>query len=606
MLQTHEGNFAYPWRSLVSKLNASASYPGGLSGGVPLTLWDDSGNRSLVMSPANHYMVSSIAALGPRTLGAGLLGSLEVLPAQLEVVTLLVGGAMSVPDTIKEWGALLRLKGAQKPAVDSPHWQEVPAQRVLSYWTANGDWYWHDLHGHSDYGAALVAAKESFVSNDIPVGAWQYDSWWYYEDKHGCVNVTASEHGPPVIGGGGCTRWEPTASSFPAGFPKQMGALTRWSCNTSYVEHFEFLVEGNFALPLEEEFFVHIMSHNQPQLQVFEQDWLISVTQGMPALSKSLSLGSQWMQNMDAAADKLGLTMMLCMPLPCHWLQSTLMPTVRSIRASNDFRPDWDVAQWAIADNNAFIAALGAKPFKDAEWSSYEDVAGCQYPLGCQSRDAEVELLASSLSAGPVAFGDAPHAVNRTLLMRACRADGILLKPRYPVTPLPLAYTLAAKSGAFHLLWSASNTLAGHEFRYVLGANLTESVQVSIPEAERCMDWFTKRLVVGDTLLFTPQGTNPRGHVKFSYVVCSPRSLAAHGGWAFFGELGSKYVSVASQRFAGLSVLDGQLEVFFQPHWVKELVHVVFVSPALELVVLSCDVATAKGVRCAGSACNCF
>ena len=52
------------------------------------------------------------------------------------------------------------------------------------------------------------------------------------------------------------------------------------------------------------------------------------------------------------------------------------------------------------------------------------------------------------LSCGPVGPGDKAGSANKTLLMRTCRADGLLLKPGYPATPLDRVLSLRAESGA--------------------------------------------------------------------------------------------------------------------------------------------------------------
>ena len=52
------------------------------------------------------------------------------------------------------------------------------------------------------------------------------------------------------------------------------------------------------------------------------------------------------------------------------------------------------------------------------------------------------------LSCGPVGPGDKAGSANKTLLMWTCRADGLLLKPGYPATPLDRVLSLRAKSGA--------------------------------------------------------------------------------------------------------------------------------------------------------------
>ena len=44
--------------------------------------------------------------------------------------------------------------------------------------------------------------------------------------------------------------------------------------------------------------------------------------------------------------------------------------------------------------------------------------------------DLELNALIATLSTGPVAIGDGPYRSNRSLIMRSCTEDGLLLQVR--------------------------------------------------------------------------------------------------------------------------------------------------------------------------------
>eukprot|EP01047_Picozoa_sp_COSAG01_P005521 COSAG01_NODE_190_length_22595_cov_16.442301_7_plen_327_part_00 len=50
--------------------------------------------------------------------------------------------------------------------------------------------------------------------------------------------------------------------------------------------------------------------------------------------------------------------------------------------------------------------------------------------------DLELNALIATLSTGPVAIGDGPYQSNRSLIMRSCRTDGLLLQPEKPPTAI--------------------------------------------------------------------------------------------------------------------------------------------------------------------------
>jgi hypothetical protein len=57
-------------------------------------------------------------------------------------------------------------------------------------------------------------------------------------------------------------------------------------------------------------------------------------------------------------------------------------------------------------------------------------------PYNRSRLNIELQFLLSALGSGPLGIGDGPGDVNRTLLMQAVQADGLLRKATRPLTPI--------------------------------------------------------------------------------------------------------------------------------------------------------------------------
>ena len=83
---------------------------------------------------------------------------------------------------------------------------------------------------------------------------------------------------------------------------------------------------------------------------------------------------------------------------------------------------------------------------KDVFWSTAEQPGN---PYSPQTREAKpaLEAAIATLSAGPVAPGDKIGLEDRELILRACRADGKILKPSRPLTTLDSVHAERAFAG---------------------------------------------------------------------------------------------------------------------------------------------------------------
>ncbi|GFR71337.1 non-lysosomal glucosylceramidase, partial [Elysia marginata] len=97
------------------------------------------------------------------------------------------------------------------------------------------------------------------------------------------------------------------------------------------------------------------------------------------------------------------------------------------VRVSNDYHLQPD--QWKIGVTSHLANALGLAPSKDTFWTTVEQ-AGNSY--GKTEPYPSLQGAVSTLSKGPVGPGDKIDGTNRTLLMRCCNEDGLILKPSKP------------------------------------------------------------------------------------------------------------------------------------------------------------------------------
>jgi hypothetical protein len=184
----------------------------------------------------------------------------------------------------------------------------------------------------------------------------------------------------------------------------------------------------------------------------YEQDWL-----GQEAHTDfNLTAPYAFLDNMSAAMAKRAITIQYCMAEPSHFLQSTKYSNVTTIRASQDrFGRD----RWThFFYGSGLVGALGAWPFSDVFMST------------------ELEnLIAATLSAGPVGVGDPMGAISAQNLLRAVRADGVIVKPDFPAAPLDSV--IQADAQGLDIPMQAATRVdfnglrANYIFAYARGAN---------------------------------------------------------------------------------------------------------------------------------------
>jgi hypothetical protein len=176
----------------------------------------------------------------------------------------------------------------------------------------------------------------------------------------------------------------------------------------------------------------------------------------------------------NAAARERDLSLLWCMATPADFLQAVELERVVSIRSAGDYRygiPSSSGWCWFLY-GNALARALGLLPFKDV-FLSRSDGEGLD-----GDPNAELEALLSSLSGGPVGIGDRVGRTDREVVMRTCRADGVLVKPDVPLAPLERCYSAHAHLAAAPLVGEAYTEHPAGRTAYLLAIHASRVEEV--------------------------------------------------------------------------------------------------------------------------------
>ncbi|MES1262199.1 MAG: hypothetical protein ABUS49_10720, partial [Acidobacteriota bacterium] len=281
-----------------------------------------------------------------------------------------------------------------------------PLLRSVSYWTDNGATYYYNAGGPS-YSGTLQSVKSEFDGLGIRLGSLQLDSWWYpkgpdnnWSSHAGIWTYTAS----PAL-------FQPDLAGFQSSLKTPLITHARWiDANSPYRS--QYVMSGNVAT--DPKYWEDIATYLKASgVSTYEQDWLGAQAQ----TDFNLTDPEAFLTNMASSMAKRGITLQYCMATPAHFLQSTNYNNVTTVRASQDrFRREI----WAnFFYSSRFASAIGVWPFTDVFMSTETN-----------------NLIAATLSAGPVGVGDPTGSLSKENLLRAVRPDGVIVKPDVAATPV--------------------------------------------------------------------------------------------------------------------------------------------------------------------------
>jgi hypothetical protein len=403
---------------------------------LPLLVTAPAGTLLLAPLAGFHELV---AALPDRDRGPepgvriGWHGDLDRVPCGFASELALFAGE-SPRALLEAWGALLQARAGTRRRGR----YDDALVAGLSYWTDNGAVYYYRTAPDCDYTETLGRAVDDLRERGVPARALQLDSWFY---PHETLRPVSPE-GAPVVPPTGMLCWEPREDLFPKGFAplrERLGALPlcfhsrHFSARSPYFERGGAFLDGPQAHPADPALFERLLEQAAVWGGVtYEQDWLVESFLGVRGLREAPGRAAAWQRALDAAAARRGLTLQWCMATPADFMESVNLGQLASIRTSGDYRYLNDNAlNWVwFLHGNALARALGLWPFKDVFLSHEPTPEGFGDPLG------EAEALIAALSGGPVGIGDQIGHTRRALVLRTCRADGVLVKPDLPLAAL--------------------------------------------------------------------------------------------------------------------------------------------------------------------------
>ncbi len=424
--------------------------------------------RSLMLAPLDAFHEQAIAV--PRDaehagegVRCGWHGDLDAVPRGFATELALWAGA-GPRRVLDAWAGCLRAR--HRTARPTRYADDVVGR--LSYWTDNGAAYWYRVEPGSDMPETLERAVRSLRELGIPFKAVELDSWWYPHQVARAVGEGTPERVPPT----GMLAWEPRPDVLPDGVAALQARLgaplvlhsRHFSSHSPYWERYEAWIDGEQAHPKAPEFFDHLLAQAASWgATSYEQDWLVDSWQGVRGLREAPGRARAWQQALDRAAANHGLSLVWCMATPADFFQTVTLSRVVAIRTANDYRylvGNRILWRWFLL-TNALARALGLWPFKDVFLSSAlgDGIDGDPH--------AEAEALLAALSAGPVGLGDRAGRSDRELVLRTCRADGVLIKPDAPIAAIERCFRGDALRDARILVGETYSDHPAGRFGYV-------------------------------------------------------------------------------------------------------------------------------------------
>ena len=376
---------------------------------------------TVVMSPLHSFMTNTMIGTGHSLLGQTVGSHVRLTGGTLPLTTIMVFGH-GIEHTFRRWGRTLTTAFYRPRTANNAN----AMLKYFGYWTDNGAaYYYHFIHSLG-YAGTLLAVKEQFASEHIPLGYMQLDSWWYEKSR----TFIKSEHSGAIKSKGvksswhyfgGTTLYKAAPELFPDGlaaFQHELGIPLvthgRWIDLASPYRN-RYVFSGYVSI--DPRWWNHIAQYlHQSGVICYEQDWLNYIYRDSPAMSTTPGIGRAFTDDMAAACKRYGLSMQYCMAPPRFILQGSRYSNLTTLRVAGD-RFLASLYNDAIY-NDAFARAIGSWPWVD------------------NFRSTETEnLLIATLTAGPVGVSDALGKESASNIFHVIRADGTIVKPDEPLVP---------------------------------------------------------------------------------------------------------------------------------------------------------------------------
>jgi len=500
---------------------------GALNSRAPWVFFDGQAN-TFIISPASNFMTAIGQFATDGSLQMPIDPSIAQLPASFTENTLLTIGS-GINSTFDAWGqALTLLTGKNRPANDAN-----VLLNQLSYWTDAGSAYYYHFQDPTKYVPQLLQMPPQFAQESTPIGSLELDSWYYPKGSPASW----------MSNGSGMDTFVADPSLFPYGLGNFQSSLAiplithaRWIDASSPLRS-QYQISGNVAIdPKYWQDYASYMASNG--IEFFEQDWLSS----QAVTNFNLTDPDAFLDNMAAALGSAGRTIVYCMPLSTHLLESSKYDNVVSVRVSEDAfkRNRWD----ELLFDSRIPSALGLWPFADAFLSPNEK-----------------DVLLATLTAGPIGSGDAAGATVAANISQAVRSDGVIVKPDVPIVPTDATFLAVAQSSVAPVVASTHTDHGSLRTAYVLAYERTSGASGAISFLPDSLGITAPAYVFNyfqNTGTVLQHGAPYTDTVDYngSYYIVAP---IGPSGIAFLGDAG-KFVSAGKKRIEQLSD-DGAVHV---------------------------------------------
>ena len=505
---------------------------------------------SFIISPASDFIVSKLTGNGETSINSSLNSGIKDLPKNFNHKTILVFNH-GIKKTWDTWGKVLRTMYNRR----IPNNDADPVLKYFGYWTDNGADYYYNYDTAVGYAKTLLAIRNRYKKEEIPLGYIQLDSWWYEKSIYDYDGKPDADHKNTKLPlgkwnrYGGLMNYIADPFLFPHGlaaFHKEMGiplvTHNRWiDLHSPYHDKYEI---SGFAA-IDSKFWDHIIKYiKQSGVVCYEQDWLNYIYNKSTGMSENLHIGNAFTDGMANACKKYGLSMQYCMAMPRYFLQGLKYNNLTTIRTSGDrFEP----AHW--------------KNFLYASQLAYE----CgMYPWCDVFKSNEIgNMILSVLSAGPVGTGDALGAEDKSNIVMACRKDGVIVKPDVPILPLDIDYINDSKGEKSPILaytyTKHGDITTGYLFAFIEDSSFSKVIsfipsELGINGIVAIYCPLNKKLNIIDSKSVFKANV-PKD--LFTYFIIAPVSPS---GIALFGDQG-KITSTGKQRIANLVEKKGMFRV---------------------------------------------
>lgn len=505
--------------------------------GTPWFLFDDDAHTA-ALSSGSDFLVSQMHGDGKTLIASGLNPKLTNLPAGFTHTSWLTIGS-GIGATIHTWGdALTGLSGKPRTRDNADL-----LVKYLGYWTDNGAFYYYNYDKSLGYAATIQEIADHYRAQQIPIRYMQLDSWWYQKTRTSPSGVVGGPKRASLPEGtwnayGGTLDYSASPDLFPQGlatFQKELGLPLvvhgRWIDPTSPY-HQQYKISG--LAPIDPRWWNDRMDYLKASgVVTYEQDWLNEIYLHSPEMASTLTAGPAFADNMARAAKERKQTLQYCMPLPRFFLQGTKYGNLTTIRTSGD---RFERNKWFDFLYTSMLAdAVRIRPWTDVFLST---------EMG--------NLTIAALSSGPVGNGDAIGKESRDNLLRAARADGVLVKPDAPLLPTDESLIADAR-GLHHPLVASTYTDNGQRTAYAFAYTRSgDSNAVSFtPESLGLSDSvyiYKTSTGAGRLLKATKTYTDMLASPNWDLYIAAP---IGRSGIAFLGDMG-KIAATGRQRIAAI------------------------------------------------------